>query len=181
VTAGFRRTREVLLHEGHVISLGVVDVATPAGEVVQREVVHHPGAVSVVALTDADEVILVRQYRAALDTELWEIPAGKLDVVGEEPITTAARELEEEAGLRADALELLATFHNSPGFCDEHAWVYLATGLHDVPHDRQGVEEEHLVVERVPLTEALDRIARHEITDAKTIIGLLALDRRRRG
>jgi ADP-ribose pyrophosphatase len=148
--------------------------------VLDREVVHHPGAVSVVALTAADEVVLVRQYRAALDVELWEIPAGKLDVDGEPPIATAARELAEEAGLRAGSLELLAEFHNSPGFCDEHSWVYLATDLAEVPHDRQGVEEQHLVVEEVPLAEALARIDRHEITDAKTIIGLLALDRRRR-
>lgn len=176
----FRRVGSRTLHEGTVISLAVVDIEGPDGAHHEREVVHHPGAVSVVALTDRDEVVLVRQYRAALDTELWEIPAGKRDVAGEDPAHTAARELEEEAGLRAECLELLATFHNSAGFCDEQSWVYLATVLSEVPHDRQGPEEQHLLVDHVPIDEALARVRRHELTDAKTIIGLLALDHRRR-
>ncbi len=176
--AGFRRVGEELLHAGPVISLGLLRVEAPDGTVLDREVVHHPGAVSVVALNEAEEVVLVRQHRAALDIDLWEIPAGKRDVADEPPELTAARELAEEAGLVAERFELLAEFHNSPGFCDEHSWCFLATGLREVPHDRQGPEEQHLVVAWVPLAEALERVDRHELTDAKTVIGLLALARR---
>lgn len=163
-----------------MISVGRVHLLSPEGDALDREVVHHPGAVSVVAVTDDDELVLVRQYRAAVDRELWEIPAGKRDKPGEDPADVARRELQEEAGLAASEMELLMEFHNSPGFCDEHSWVFLATSLTEVPHDRQGPEEQHLEVHVVPFDQALLLIDRGEITDAKTVIGLFALDRRRR-
>jgi ADP-ribose pyrophosphatase len=178
VTAGgepaFTRVGERTLHEGAVVTMAVASIRGPDGEVFERDLVHHPGAVSAVPLLDDGTVVLVRQYRAALDTELLEIPAGKRDVPGEPPELTAGRELEEEIGMRAGSLRLLAEFHNSPGFCDERSFVYLATDLVETQADLQGVEEQHLVVERHRLADAPAMIADGRIKDAKTVIGLLA-------
>jgi ADP-ribose pyrophosphatase len=136
-------------------------------------VVHHPGAVSVVpVIDDGAAVLLVRQYRAAVDRELLELPAGKRDVDGEAPEVTAGRELEEEVGQRAGRLEKLAEFLNSPGFSDEHSFVYLGLDLEPCASSLQGVEEEHMTVERVPLHQVPELIASGAIEDAKTIIGL---------
>jgi len=120
----------------------------------------------------------VCQYRAALDRMIWEVPAGLRDVTGEPTSLTAARELAEEAGLAATSYEHLLTFHNSPGFSDEALDVYLATGLSEVADDRQGPEEEHMVVQRFALSEALAMVGDGRITDAKTVIGILATARR---
>ena len=107
---------------GSLISLAVGAFEAPDGDTFERDVVHHPGAVSVVPVVDeGTAVLLVRQYRAAVDRDLLEIPAGKRDVAGEPPELTARRELEEEVGMRAGRLEQLAEFYNSPGFCDEHS------------------------------------------------------------
>ena len=168
----FRHLEEHLVHEGHVISLAVGSFEAPDGSTFTRDIVHHPGAVSVVPLHADGTVTLVRQYRAALDVELLEIPAGKRDVPGEAPELTAGRELAEEVGLRAGRLELLAEFVNSPGFSDEHSWVFLATDLVEVASDLQGVEEEHMTIERFPLAEVPAMIADRRLLDAKTIIGL---------
>lgn len=119
-----------------------------------------------------DTVTLVRQFRAALDDDLLELPAGIRDVDGEADIATARRELIEEAGLDAERLEHLVTFHNSPGFCDETVGVFLATGLRAVPDDRQGIEEEHMTIERIPFADAMAMVLDGRITDAKTIIAL---------
>jgi ADP-ribose pyrophosphatase len=178
VTAGgthpgrFRHLEEHLVHEGHVISLAVGTFEAPDGSSFTRDIVHHPGAVSVVPLHADGTVTLVRQYRAALDVELLEIPAGKRDVPGEAPELTAGRELAEEVGLRAGRLHLLAEFVNSPGFSDEHSWVFLATDLVEVASDLQGVEEEHMTIERFPLAAVPAMIADRRLLDAKTIIGL---------
>ena len=115
---------------------------------------------------------LVRQFRAPLGRDLLEIPAGLRDVADEPPEVTAARELAEEVGLRADHLELLCRFHNSPGFSDELVHVFLATGLHPVDNDLQGIEEQHMTVERLALDELLAMIADGRVTDAKTVIGV---------
>jgi ADP-ribose pyrophosphatase len=177
--AGFRIAAEHPAWSGR-LSVAVVEIEGPDGDRHQREVVHHPGAVGVAPLHEDGAITLVRQYRAALDADVWEIPAGLRDVAGEPTEATAGRELAEEVGLHADALDHLVTFHNSPGFSDEAVVVYLATGLRPVPDDRQGPEEEHMVVARVPLDEALAMVDDGRITDAKTVIALLALDRRRR-
>lgn len=144
-----------------------------------RDVVRHPGAVAVVPLHDDGTVTLVRQFRAALDGELLELPAGLRDVAGEADARTAERELVEEAGLAARHLEHLVTFHNSPGFCDESVSVFLATGLEEVAHDRQGIEEHHMTIERLPLDAAIAMVGDGRVTDAKTIIGLTLTAARR--
>jgi ADP-ribose pyrophosphatase len=169
----FERLDEELVHRGHVIELHRCRFRAPDGSVIERDVVRHPGAVSVVALDEQGSVVLVRQFRAPLDREMLEIPAGKRDVEGEPPEATARRELAEEAGLAPEHMELLVVFHNSVGFSDEESHVFLATGLHEVGHDREGPEEQHMEVVRVPLTSTPELIASGEITDAKTVIGLL--------
>ncbi|MBA2497117.1 MAG: NUDIX hydrolase [Acidimicrobiia bacterium] len=170
---GFRKLAERTIHEGVVVTLGVGTFAGPDGATFEREVVHHPGAVAVVAVDDAGSVTLVRQYRAAIDDLLLELPAGKLDVAGEAPERTAQRELAEEVGLEADDWEELATFLNSPGFCDEVVRLYLARGLRPVAHDRQGAEELAMTVETLALADVAARVADGTLRDAKTIIGLL--------
>jgi ADP-ribose pyrophosphatase len=118
------------------------------------------------------EVVFVRQFRAPLDMELLEIPAGKRDVAGEAPELTAHRELAEEIGMRAGRLERLAEFYNSPGFCDEHSFVFLARDLEPCGNSLQGIEEQHMTVEHVALAEVPRLIASAELVDAKSIIGL---------
>ena len=177
----FTKVSETELHRGFRFTVNEVRYRAADGTEFDRQVVHHPGAVAVVPLHDDGSVTLVRQFRAAIDGDLLELPAGLRDVAGEADRRTAERELVEEAGLVADDLELLVTFLNSPGFCDESVSVFLATGLHEVDHDRQGIEEQHMTVERIPLDDALALIGEGVVTDAKTIIGLtLTAGRRRR-
>ena len=167
----FRKIREREVFAGTLIKVANATFEGPSGTF-ERDVVHHPGAVVVVPLTDSGTVVMVRQFRAAVGTDLLEIPAGKRDVTGEPPEETARRELAEEVGLRAAELELIARFYNSPGFTDEFTWLYLATGLSEVPHDRQGHEEQLMSVEEVALGDAPAMIADGRIADAKSIIGL---------
>jgi ADP-ribose pyrophosphatase len=166
-----REERE--LHRGHVISLSADTFETPDGSLIERDVVHHPGAVSVVPLLDDGTVVLVRQFRAALRKDVLEIPAGKRDVPGEPPEVTAGRELREEVGLNAGRMELLATFYNSAGFSDEHSFVYLGRDLVSSMDDRQGPEEQYMTVEHHRLADVPAMIADGRLRDAKTIIGLL--------
>lgn len=171
----FRIAGERAAWAGRRITAAVLEVEGPGGARHEREVVHHPGAVGIVPVHGDGTVTLVRQYRAALDREMWEIPAGLRDVAGEPTDETARRELAEEVGLRAGRLEHLVTFHNSPGFSDEAVVIYVATDLTRVPDDRQGAEEEAMLVERVPLAEARAMVADGRITDAKTVIAVLAV------
>jgi len=169
---GFRKLGEESAWQGHLVSSAIGAFVSPDGTEFEREIVHHPGAVSVVPLLDDDTVILVRQYRAAVDRELLEIPAGKCDVVGEDRAVTARRELEEEIGMRAGRLDPLADFYNSPGFCDEHATVFLARDLETCPSSAQGIEEVHMTIEHIALDAVPELVASGAIVDAKTIIGL---------
>lgn len=170
---GFRQVGEELVHQGAVVSFKVGTFEGPDGEQFTRDIVRHPGAVSVVAVDDEGRAVLVRQYRAALDETILEIPAGKLDIEGEDPMLCAQRELEEEVGLQAERWEPLVTFHHSPGFCDELQRVYLARDLTEVPDSRQGMEEEAMTIEWWPIADAVDMITSGTVHDAKTVIGLL--------
>jgi 8-oxo-dGTP pyrophosphatase MutT (NUDIX family) len=169
----FRKVSEQLVHQGNVVSFWEGTFVGPDGTEFTRDIVRHPGAVSIVPLFDDGTVVLVRQYRAAVEAELLEIPAGKLDVDGEPLEVCAARELEEEVGCRAERLEELVGFAQSPGFCDEINHVFLATGLTEVPQNRQGIEEEHMVTERFALADVPRLVADGTIIDAKSIVGLL--------
>ena len=174
---GFRKVGERLIHDGYVIRLLEGSYVDPSGRAMRRDVVRHPGAVGVVPV-DGAEVVLVRQYRAAVEAEVLEIPAGLRDVAGEAPEVTAMREMEEEIGFTCDSVAGLGAFHNSVGFSDELVHLFLATGLRAVPHRRSGAEEEWMTVVRAPVGEVAQMIERGEITDAKTVVGLLLAARR---
>jgi ADP-ribose pyrophosphatase len=170
----FRALGEEVLHRGPVVQVARATISGPDGETYEREVVHHPGAVAVVPmLDDGRTVVLVRQYRSALDALVLEIPAGKCDVEGEAAEVTAARELEEEVGCRAGSMERLAVIHNSPGFSDERVVIFLAERLEQGTASPHGIEEQHMAVEHLPLDDVAQLIADGHITDAKTVVGLL--------
>lgn len=168
----FRKLGESEVFRGSLIRVASALFESPEGEQFERDLVHHPGAVVVAPFTAAGTVLMVRQYRAAVDNELLELPAGTRDVGGEPTEVTAARELAEEVGRQAGRLDLLIRFYNSPGFSDEFSWLYLARDLTPVPLDRQGAEERHMTIEEVPLAAVSAMIKAGEIMDAKSIIGL---------
>ncbi len=147
---------------------------SPTGIAMERTVIRHPGAVAVVPV-DGSEVVLIRQYRSPTDSMLLEIPAGKLDLPGEDLIAAARRELEEEVGLVAGSLELLVSFWTTPGFSNERIWVYLATDVTAVAARPHGAEEEVAEIVRVPINAIAGMLAADELDDAKTIIGLAAM------
>ena len=169
---GFRRTGGEEAYDGKMFQVRVDRfVHDDDGEEVEREIVIHPGAVGMVA-HDGECLYLVRQPREATGEEaLLEIPAGKLDEEGEEPLDTAKRELVEEIGKGARGWEHLVTAWSSPGFTDERYHIYLATDLYDAEPDEDPDENERIEIVRWPL-EKLDEAIR-ETTDAKSLIGLL--------
>ena len=172
------------VYSGRVISLRRDTVAMPGGGDSVREVVHHPGAVGVVALDDQDRVVMLRQYRHPVGQRMAELPAGLRDADGEPPLATARRELAEEVGLAAERWSLLATYHPSPGFCDEEIHLYLAEGLSDVGKPADFVvehEEADMTVERVPLADAVQQVFDGRISNALAVIGVLAAAQVRAG
>ena len=169
----FHYLGEDTVYRGWRISLTEARFRGPDGAEFTRNVVRHPGAVAVVPVTDAGEVLLVRQYRGAVDRLLLEIPAGTRDVEGEPPEETARRELLEEVGVDARHIRLLTPLYNSPGFCDEETLLYLATDLEPGTVDRHGVEEENMEVVSVPLADVDRLMAEGELIDGQTILGLL--------
>lgn len=173
----FRHLRDELVHQGAVVGFFDGYFAGPDGEF-RRDVVRHPGAVSAVAVDDDMHVYLVRQYRAPIDDYLWELPAGKRDIVGEPLEVTALRELEEEIGMTAEKLTELVGLYHSPGFCDEYQWIFLATGLSPVPSRHDGIEEQYMEVQRFPLTQAVEMTLDGSIVDAKSMVGIMAAGHR---
>ena len=161
-------TREV--YHGRIIRVRRDEVLLPNGHTSVREVVEHPGGVGILALEEDGSVLLVRQYRYAFGRTLLEIPAGKREK-GEEPLTTAQRELREETGATADEWLPMGTLIASPGCYDEVLYLYLARGLHfGATHPD---EDEFLSLERMPLEELAERCMNGEITDAKTVCAAL--------
>jgi ADP-ribose pyrophosphatase len=160
---------------GKIISVRVDDVRMSDGEVVQREVVAHPGAVAIVALDDQGKVVLVNQYRPAVGARLDELPAGLLDVEGESALTAAKRELSEETGLTADQWDVLVDLHSSPGFTTEAVRIFLARGLSDGDEDFAAEHEELTMTSyREPLSEAVRRVLGGGITNSSAVAGILA-------
>ena len=160
------------IYHGRVVKLDLERVTLPNGATIELEMIHHPGAAAVVPVTEAGEVVLIRQYRHAAAGYLYEIPAGKLDP-GESPLTCAARELEEETGYRAATLVPLLSVFSTPGFTDEVIHLFMAMEL---TPGRQTLEyDEVLEVVRMPLEEAMAHIRDGSIRDAKTVIGLQAV------
>jgi 8-oxo-dGTP pyrophosphatase MutT (NUDIX family) len=162
-----------VVHEGKFFSVRRATFRHEDGEEVERELVTHPGAVGIVA-HDGERIWLVRQPREAAGVpDLLELPAGKLDEEGEEPLETAKRELAEEIGKQAEHWEPLGSFFTSPGFTDEEVHLFLATGLSDVDETPEVEEDERIDVDVRRLSELDDLIA--EARDSKTLIGLLHL------
>lgn len=157
---------------GKIISLKVDDVTLPNGETSKREIINHPGAVAVIAITENNKLLLVEQYRKALERSIIEIPAGKLEP-GEKPIVTARRELEEETGYTTDSLEFIQAFATSPGFADEIIHVFIARDLKklDVPVEMD--EDEFVELMEVSVEEAEAMVADTRIYDAKTAFAVL--------
>jgi ADP-ribose pyrophosphatase len=155
------------LYEGKVINLKVDDVSLPNGKQSKRELIEHPGAVAIIAVTDEQKIIMVEQYRKALERSLVEIPAGKLEP-GESPETTAMRELEEETGYSAQKLEKLISFSTSPGFADEVVHLFLAVGLHKAVNGAVTDDDEFVELMEVSVADAEEMIRSEQIYDAKT-------------
>ncbi|WP_153732171.1 NUDIX hydrolase [Sporosarcina obsidiansis] len=156
---------------GKVISMQVDEVELPDGKIAKRELVKHPGAVAIIALTADHKLVLVEQFRKALERTILEIPAGKIEP-GEEPKLTAIRELEEETGYRANSFTYLQTFSTSPGFANEIIHLYVAKDLEKVEQPAAGDEDEFIDILEVTVEEAEELIANERIFDAKTVVAV---------
>ncbi len=164
------------IYRGRLVDLDLDTVRLPNGTTLELEILRHPGAAAVVPLKPDGSVLLIRQYRHAAGGYIYEIPAGKLNP-GELPIVCAARELEEETGYRAASLQPLLSMLTTPGFTDEVIHLFLATGL-GPGVQRLGGDEVLQVIE-LPLGKAIGLIEDGTIRDAKTIVGLQAVELRR--
>ena len=175
MSSRFERLEVRTVFEGKIVDVLDGEFRHEDGEVVTRQWVTHPGSVAIVA-HDGERVWLVRQPREATgDFDLLELPAGKLDEAGETVLECARRELAEEIGKAAETWEHLVTYKTSAGFTDELCHIYLATGLRDKPG--YAIADERIVIEARPLDDLGALVA--EVTDAKTLIGLLLLRARR--
>lgn len=154
------------IFQGKVVHLVVDDVRLPNGKTAKREIVKHPGAVAIIAVTENNKLLLVRQYRKPLDKVIFEIPAGKLEK-DEDPDDCALRELEEETGYRSEKLEPIVTFYTSPGFSNELVHVYYTDTL--IKGSQHLDPDEFLEVVEVGLDEALEMIHDRRIYDSKTV------------
>ena len=163
------------IYVGRVLALRSDEVVMPGGRPAVREIMEHPGAVAVVALDADDRLMMIYQYRHALARRLWELPAGLLDVAGEDPVATAGRELVEEAGLAATDWSVLVDVAPSPGFSDESVRVFLARGLSEVARPDLGDDEEADLTHRwIPLTVAARLVLAGEIVNGITAAAVLA-------
>jgi 8-oxo-dGTP pyrophosphatase MutT (NUDIX family) len=171
-TPSFQRVAEVEVLRTHVFWVGQAALLDPNGESFERSIIHHPGAVTIVPIDANRRVTLVRQYRAAVDRMVLEAPAGTCDVDGEELEATARRELEEEAGLLAESMEVLIGTFNTPGISDQHTTIYLATGLSPCPAKPSGVEEGFMTIETIALDDVESLVADGTLVDETTVLGL---------
>ncbi len=159
-----------LIYDGRAVSLRVDTVRMPSGRETTREIVEHSDCVAIIAIDDEDNVLLVEQFRKAVEKKLLEIPAGGIEP-GEEPADCVRRELREETGFLPQRVERLGGFYSAPGYSTEYLHLYLATELVSSPLQAEDSESIRLV--RVRLSEVPGLIASGEICDAKSIAGLL--------
>lgn len=172
---GFTRRSSELAFEGYVFDVEVAGFTSPSGEEFDRDIVRHPGAVAVLAISRPGHALVLRQWRPSVEDYLLEAPAGTLDVAGEAPEAAAARELAEEAGVSAARLTPVGRTLNTPGFCDQVSWLYLAEDLSPADREPSGAEEVHAEVLEVTLAELADATT---LVDATTrMLALIALRR----
>lgn len=160
---------------GHLLHVFRDVVTLPNGRTAEREWVKHPGAAAVIPITDEGEVILVRQYRYPVRRFTLEIPAGKMDVIGEEPLVCACRELAEETGCTAREMKYITSVATAVGFTNEKIYIYLARGLAMGPQNLD--EDEFINIEKYPLEEAVNMVLTGKIIDAKSCVAILLADR----
>ncbi|KAA6216923.1 NUDIX domain-containing protein [Streptomyces filamentosus] len=162
---------------GKKTSVRTDDVVMPDGSVARRDYQVHPGSVAVLAVDDRDRVLVLRQYRHPVRQKLWEIPAGLLDVPGENPLHAAQRELYEEAYAKAGEWRVLTDVYTTPGGCDEAVRIFLARDLAEAEGERYAVSEEEadMEVERVPLDELLRGVLAGELHNNCLVVGVLSL------
>jgi 8-oxo-dGDP phosphatase len=162
----------------HLIGVRTDQVRTPENQLAERDVVLHPGAVAVLALDDADRVLMIRQYRHPVASLLWEVPAGLRDVAGEELRVTASRELREEASYRAKDWLVLADYYSSPGYSTERLRIFLARDLEPIPaaerHFVPEAEEAHILIDWVPLDEAVGKVFAGQLHNGPAALALMA-------
>jgi 8-oxo-dGTP pyrophosphatase MutT (NUDIX family) len=172
---GFRITGSKHLADAGFLSIDELTIEAPDGEEARRVIVRHSGAVVVVpVLADRATAVLVRQFRAATGGELLEAPAGKRDVEGEQPATTAAREMQEEVGYASSRLVKIGEFYNAPGSSDEYTHVYVALdAVERGGPEPASAEEKYMVIEQVALADTETLVSQRRLVDAKSIIGLL--------
>jgi 8-oxo-dGDP phosphatase len=170
---GFRRVAQEELLRAWLFRVERLELLDPAGTRFERMVVRHPGAVTIVPVHDDGTVSVVRQYRAAVDAMVLEIPAGTRDKSGESPEDTARRELAEEAGLEAAHWDLLVGTWNTPGWSDQLTMIFLATGLTTTEARPDGIEEGYMTVERIRLADVDALVADGTLRDETTVLGLL--------
>ena len=171
-----------VVHRGMIWDVVRETVELGDAGTVTREFVRHPGAVAVIALDEDDNVLLLHQYRHAAGCELWEPPAGLLDVPGEDPLEAAKRELMEEADLVAASWWRLAEYLSTPGSSDECLRVYLARGLTEVPHAERHTrqaEERDMVARWFPLAEVVEAVLAGKVRNPSTVVGVLAAEANR--
>ncbi|MFB7867501.1 MULTISPECIES: NUDIX domain-containing protein [unclassified Streptomyces] len=168
---------------GKKTSVRTDEVEMPDGSVVGRDYQVHPGSVAVVALDEQDRVVLLKQYRHPVRQKLWEIPAGLLDVPGENPLHAAQRELYEEAHVKAEDWRVLADVYTTPGGCDEAVRIFLARDLSEAEGERYAVSEEEADMEsaRVPLADLVRGVLAGELHNNCLVVGVLSLTAARTG
>ncbi|MGW3159231.1 NUDIX domain-containing protein [Streptomyces sp. NPDC001089] len=162
---------------GNKTSVRTDDVVMPDGSVARRDYQVHPGSVAVVALDDQDRVVVLRQYRHPVRQKLWEIPAGLLDVPGENPLHAAQRELYEEAHVKAETWRVLTDLYTTPGGSSEAVRVFLARDLSEAEGDRFEVEDEEADMElaRVPVDELARGVLGGTLHNSCLVVGVLSL------
>ncbi|MEU3747523.1 MULTISPECIES: NUDIX domain-containing protein [Streptomyces] len=169
--------------QGKKTSVRTDDVVMPDGTVARRDYQVHPGSVAVLALDEQDRVLLLKQYRHPVRQKLWEIPAGLLDVPGENPLHAAQRELYEEAHVKAGDWRVLTDVYTTPGGCDEAVRIFLARDLAEAEGERYEVSDEEADMEsaRVPLAELVRAVLAGELHNNCLVVGVLSLAAARAG
>lgn len=163
------------IYDGKVVKLQVDDVTLPNGKTSKRELIKHPGAVAIIPITKDNKIVFVEQYRKPLEKSLVEIPAGKLEA-GEQPETTAVRELEEETGYTTNTLQFVTSFYTSPGFADEIMYLYITKDIIQLENEVAGDEDEFVELIELTLEEAKQYVKDQRIHDAKTNYAVLYLE-----